>query len=357
MKTGFQKAFPKNYCVFTLFMCFTVFAFAAATWTQQTSGVTSTLRGVAAASDSVGWASGSGATMPRTDDGGTTWVKQTVAEDAAAARLDFRDVDAIDAKTAYALSIGPGPLSRIYKTTDAGATWTLQFKNEDPKGFFDAMSFWDADHGIVIGDSIDNAFQMLITDNGGRTWAKIPASALPPADGTEGAFAGSGTNIAVFGTSHAWVGTNASAKSHVLHTADRGKTWTMADTPIIANASTGIFSLAFKDALHGVAVGGDYRKEKEGVDNAAITSDGGKTWTLVKLSGFRSVVHYVPGTANSLVAVGPQGADQSDDGGKTWTPMTIPAPMTGWHTLSFSPSDKTAFAAGGRGSIAKLEIK
>ena len=338
-------------------MAFGVVVGAVATWTQQTSGVTSTLRGVAAASDTVGWASGSGATMLRTDDGGTTWVKQTVAEDAVASRLDFRDVDAIDTKTAYALSIGNGPASRIYKTTDAGATWTLQFKNEDPKGFFDAMSFWDADHGIVIGDSIDSKFQILITDDGGKTWAKIPDSALPPAIGTEGAFAGSGTNIAVFGTSHAWIGTNASAKSHVLHTADRGKTWTMADTPIIANESTGIFSVAFRDALHGVAVGGDYKKEKEGVDNAAITSDGGKTWTLVKVSGFRSVVRYMPGTANSLVAVGPQGADHSDDGGKTWTPMAIPAPMTGWHTLSFSPSGKTAFAAGGRGGIAKLEIK
>ena len=295
--------------------------------------------------------------MLRTEDGGATWVKQSVADDAVASRLDFRDVDAIDTRTAYALSIGNGPASRIYKTTDGGATWALQFKNEDPKGFFDAMTFWDADHGLVIGDSIDSKFQILITDSGGKTWAKIPEAALPPALGSEGAFAGSGTNIAVVGSSHAWIGTNGGGKSHVLHTADRGKTWTIADTPIIANESTGIFSLAFSDAQHGVAVGGDYKKEKEGVDNAAITSDGGKTWTLVKLSGFRSVVAYIPGTSKSLVAVGPQGADTSDDGGKTWTSMTIPAPMLGWHTLSFAPKTKTAFAAGGRGALVKLDIR
>ena len=59
-------------------------------------------------------------------------------------RLDFRDVDAVSETTAYILSIGAGPASRIYKTTDAGAHWALQFTNDDPKAFFDAMAFWDA---------------------------------------------------------------------------------------------------------------------------------------------------------------------------------------------------------------------
>ena len=68
-----------------------------------------------------------------------------------AAKLDFRDVDAVSETTAYILSIGAGPASRIYKTTDAGAHWALQFTNDDPKAFFDAMAFWDADRGLVDG--------------------------------------------------------------------------------------------------------------------------------------------------------------------------------------------------------------
>ena len=98
------------------------------------------LRGVSAVSERVAWASGAGSTVLRTADGGSTWQKLNVTTEA----LDFRDIDAIDAQTAYVLSIGNGPASRIYKTTDAGKTWTLQFKNEDPKAFLDAMSFWDA---------------------------------------------------------------------------------------------------------------------------------------------------------------------------------------------------------------------
>ena len=143
---------------FALF--FTVVALSAtAVWTPQTSGVTSLFRGVSAASDKVAFASGSGGTVVRTRDGGATWQKLTLPADAA--KLDFRDVDAIDARTVYILSIGNGNASRIYKSVDGGDSWNIQFSNADPKGFYDAMSFWDADHGIVFGDSIDDRLQML----------------------------------------------------------------------------------------------------------------------------------------------------------------------------------------------------
>src|SRR6267143_2202813 len=247
-------------------------------WTLQKGGVTSRLRGVSAVSERVAWASGSGSTVLRTNDGGATWQKLSVTTE----QLDFRDIDAIDARTAYVLSIGNGPASRIYKSTDAGVTWTLQFKNEDPNAFYDAMSFWDANHGIVIGDSIDGQFCIMTTANGGRIWQRVPASALPPALENEGAFAASGTNIAVFGKGHAWIGTGAAAKARVLRTSDRGRTWKISETPLIAGASAGIFSVAFRDAKHGVIVGGDYTKEKEASDNLAVTSDGGVTWMLVK---------------------------------------------------------------------------
>jgi photosystem II stability/assembly factor-like uncharacterized protein len=331
---------------------------ASTTWTTQTSGVTSTLRGVSAASEKIAFATGSGGTVLRTKDGGATWAK--IALPADAAKLDFRDVDVIDARTAYILSIGGGNASRIYKTTDGGDTWNIQFSNADPKGFYDAMSFWDASHGIVFGDSIGDKLQMLITSDGGLHWNKVPDAALPPALPNEGAFAGSGTNIATFGNSDAWIGTGAGPKCRVLHTSDRGKTWSVVDTPIAASASAGIFSVVFRDKLHGIAVGGDYRKEKEAVDNLAITSDGGKTWTLVKehgLSGFRSVVKQVPGTKSTFVAVGPQGADISEDDGKTWAPMEMTAPVVGFHTLAFAPGKKIAFGAGGRGAVGRLEIR
>ena len=322
---------------------------AAPRWTMQTSGVTARLRGVSAVSERVAWASGADSTVLRTIDGGTTWQKLTVTSEA----LDFRDVDAVDAQTAYVLSIGNGPASRIYKTTDAGKTWTLQFKNEDPKVFLDAMSFWDANNGIAFGDSVDRQFYILTTADGGRSWSRVPQNALPPALENEGAFAASGTNIAVFGKSHAWIGTGAAAKSRVLHTSDRGRTWQIADTPLASGASAGIFSIAFRDAKHGVIAGGDYRKEQEAVDNLAVTSDGGITWTLVKgLSGFRSVVAYVPGT-KTLIALGPSGGDYSNDDGRTWAAID----GSGFDTFSFASGKQMGWGSGAKGVIGRLAFE
>lgn len=345
-----------------LFLLATISFLASPQWTLQNSGVQARLRGVSAVSDRIAWASGAESTVLRTTDGGATWKKLTVTNEP----LDFRDIDAVDARTAYVLSIGNGAASRIYKTTDAGATWTLQFKNDDPKAFYDAMSFWDRSHGIVIGDSVDGQFCIMTTKNGGRTWVRVPPSALPPALENEGAFAASGTNIAVFGKSHAWIGTGAGPKARVLRTTDRGRTWEIADTPLVAGASAGIFSIAFRDQKHGIIVGGDYRKENEAVDNLAVTQDGGATWALVKgigvkgLSGFRSVVAYVPAAqlklspvasrTATLITAGPSGADYSTDDGHTWTVLAGP----GFDTLSFAPRQSIAFAAGARGSIGKL---
>jgi photosystem II stability/assembly factor-like uncharacterized protein len=180
----------------------------------------------------------------------------------------------------------------------------------------------------------------------------LPPATLPRALESEGAFAASGTNIALFGKTHAWISTGGGAKARVLRTSDGGRTWQVADTPLAAAQSAGIFSIAFRDAQHGVIVGGDYRKEQEAVDNLAVTSDGGVTWKLVEgLSGFRSAVAYVPEIKTpALVAVGPSGADYSLDDGQTWMPIA----GRGFDTFSFAPHKQTGWAAGANGGLAKL---
>jgi photosystem II stability/assembly factor-like uncharacterized protein len=321
---------------------------AAPQWTPQSSGVPARLRGISAASDRVVWASGSGNTILRTTDAGATWER---LPSPTTDRLDFRDIDAVGERTAYVLSIGAGQLSRIYKTADAGATWTLQFTNQDPKAFFDAMAFWDADHGIAVSDSVDAAFVIITTSDGGRSWTRVPPDRLPPALENEGAFAASGTNVTVVGDRHAWFATGAAARSRVLRSSDRGRTWTIAETPLASGPSAGIYSIAFRDEQHGVVVGGDYAKEDAAVDNAAVTNDGGRNWTLVTgLQGFRSVVAHVPGSAGTFVAIGPRGGDRSLDDGRTWT--AIPGP--GFDTFTFAPGKPIGWGAGAKGTIAIL---
>ncbi len=125
-------------------------------------------------------------------------------------------------------------------------------------------------------------------------------------------------------------------KARVLRSSDHGRSGTIAETPLLSGAKSGIYSIAFRDNRNGVVVGGTYDKEPEALDNCAVTSDGGATWTLIKdhgLSGFRSVVMYLPGPPGSLLAIGPSGSDVSADDGRTWTPL----PGPGFHTFSLAP--------------------
>jgi hypothetical protein len=47
--------------------------------------------------------------------------------------------------------------------------------------------------------------------------------------------------------------------------------------------SAGIFSIAFRDPMHGVIAGGDYKHPNDDGPNLAFTEDGGKTWSLSTL--------------------------------------------------------------------------
>jgi photosystem II stability/assembly factor-like uncharacterized protein len=323
-------------------------AAASLRWQPQASGVTGRLRGVSAISNMVAWASGANGTVLRTVNGGRTWEALQIPD---AGQLDFRDIDATSEREAYVLSIGPGESSRIYKTTDAGAHWTLQLKVTDPRMFLDAMAFWTPIRGIAFSDSVDGQFVIFSTTDGGGTWSRLSPGALPAALPSEGAYAASGTNVATSGTRHVWIGTSA---ARVLRSSDGGRTWAVHKTPLATGSSAGIFSIAFRDANHGVIVGGDYRKEPEAVDNVATTADGGVTWRLVRargLSGFRSAVAWVPNTKRSWIAVGPSGADRSDDDGATWTPVS----SEGFDALSFGWHSQVGWGTGSQGRIARLD--
>jgi photosystem II stability/assembly factor-like uncharacterized protein len=291
----------------TLFLC--AVSAAAQTWVPQESGTKVALRGISAVSETVAWASGAKGTVLRTIDGGATWRAVNVP---GAADLDFRGIRALDERTAFVLSSGKGPLSRIYKTSDAGATWHLLQINPDPKGFWDGLKMWDPEHGIVVGDPVNGRFDIWTTFDG-ENWHGEKG---PAATAHEGVFAASNSALAIRGAHEAWFGTGGTGDSRVLHTDDGGKSWTAAKTPIRNDSdNAGIFSLAFSNARHGIAVGGDFMKPAMGA--MAITDDAGKSWSLGTLPGYRSAVVYVA-DAKLWIATGTSGTDTSMDG-KTWT--------------------------------------
>jgi photosystem II stability/assembly factor-like uncharacterized protein len=324
---------------------------AAAQWTAQPSGSKARLRGLAVVNKNVIWASGTQGTYVRTIDGGMTWSAGTVQ---GADSLDFRDVHASDEHTAFLLSIGEGEKSRIYQTTDGGTTWTLRFTNRDPRVFLDAIAFWDADHGIALGDPVDGRFTILTSEDSGITWKRSPLEQMPLALKGEGAFAASGTCLIVQGKLNAWFGTGGTARARVFRTSDRGQSWTVHETPVASGvASAGIFSLAFRDELNGIAVGGDYKAPDQTQRVIATTADGGVTWTKpvgAGPTGYRSAVCFVPGANQPLVVcVGPAGSDLSSDGGRSWKPLG----KQGFHAVAFVSPIDGGWGVGEGGLIAR----
>lgn len=340
----------------------------SAQWVKQEVATDASFRGLSVVNAKVVWASGTKGTFIRTTDGGAHWQVGTVP---GAEALDFRDVEAFDAKTAYLMAAGPGEASRIYKTTDGGKKWTLQHQNKEPNAFFDSIAFWDSLHGMVVSDPVNGRFLLLRTDDGGKTWTPLPEAQRPKANDAEAAFAASGTCLVVQGTTDVWIATGGS-RARVLYSRDRGKSWTTADAFLRSGeASMGVFSVAFaEDGKRGVAVGGDYQQPERVEANFSWTENGGLNFAAFKTGlvhtnegtdleikvdrpqGFRSGVAYVPGSKGTIwVAVGTNGSDISRDGGKRWKPLD-----TGnYNAVAFADA-RTGWAVGPKGMVAKVTV-
>ncbi len=250
----------------------------------------------------------------------------------------------------FMLSVGNPAL--LYKTGNDGKM-ELVYTEENEAVFYDAMTFWNDQEGIAMGDSLDGCLSIIVTRDGGNTWNKIVCSDLPEGIEGEGAFAASNTNIAVVGDK-TWIATTS---SRIYFSADKGKTWKIQETPIVKDEPTqGIYSIAFYDENLGVAIGGDFTKPEANVANKALTEDGGKTWQLIadgQNPQYKSCIQFVPNAkGNGMVALGFTGISYSEDRGATWQQLSDDA---SFYTLRFL-NDSVAYAAG-KNRMAKLIFK
>lgn len=266
---------------------------------------------------------------------------------------NFRAV-AKNSNSFFAMSIGnPAVVATTSMVNDMHLP-DFAYKEINEKAFYDSMDFWNDQEGIAIGDPTDDCMSIIITRDGGETWTKLSCDDLPKAKEGEAAFAASDTNISIVGN-HTWVATGGKA-SRILYSPDKGKTWDVFETPIIqGKATTGMYSIDFYDEHNGFAIGGDYTKANDTLNNKIRTKDGGKTWQVVangKGPGYRSCVQYIPNSnAKELMAIGFKGIDYSNDSGETWKHLSD----EGFYTIRFL-NDSVAYAAG-NGRISKLTFR
>ena len=315
----------------------------------------SSLRGLCVFNDQEVWASGSQGTVAHSFDGGESWRVNQIE---GAEKLDFRDIEAIDEGTAVVISAGsPG---RIYRTTNGGGHWKLCYENKNPQVFFDSITFWNKQYGVAMSDPIDGRLFLIGTNDGGKTWRRLPQSRMPEMKSGEAGFAASGTNICTLGEKGLVVALANGATnrgkltSRILYSPDHGSTWSSWRTPIQTNKSSGIFSTCFIDRKHGCIVGGDFKNPDQTDSNYAVTEDGGETWATpsprVPPSGYRSCVAKLNyGKEVYLITVGPNGTDLSSNLGAKWRRIS----NHGFHAVQFSPSGRSGWASGIEGKIAR----
>ncbi|HYY35032.1 MAG TPA: hypothetical protein VE867_01555 [Candidatus Binatia bacterium] len=330
------------------------------TLTPQNSGTTNGLIAVWPVNPQVVWASGRNGTFTRTTDGGETWTAGVVP---GAEMLQFRDVQAFSADVAYLMSIGGNPTDfRVYKTLDGGATWTIQFENQNPLAFYDAFAFWTPRRGILHSDSVNGVFPDFRTLDG-MTWRDISAN-MPPALPGEFSFASSGTCVTTQGGRNAWIATGGADIARILATTDQGNTWAAYETPLVSSPSAGGFTVAFRDPFHGIVGGGDLDPSDPNNARTATSSDGGQTWTLTNpppVTGAIFGLSYVGRTGGGAGDnLGRAVVVTANDGGAAWTPdegntwFSLPN-VSGFWAVAFA-TPKAGWLVGTDGRILKISF-
>jgi photosystem II stability/assembly factor-like uncharacterized protein len=320
--------------------------------TPQVSGSKALIQAVSVVSPEVAWISGHNGAVLRTVDGGANWESRPVMN---ADSLQFRDVYALDANTAWLLSAGNGSASRIYRTTDGGTSWKLQFQNSDSTAFYDCFTFFDAQTGVAYSDAANRQTRILRTTNGGDRWELLSAGAVPAALEGEGAFAASGHCVTSFGSRHGWVALGGPG-ARLFRSTDAGTTWLSYETPFVRGESGGMTGVAFRDSLDGIGVAGQIGNMGRDTSTAAvgITTDGGRTWQLRNRPGR-------PGTPFGVVvmpevdrltaiAVGPGGLFVTRDNGGSWQTVDTQA------FWSVGATGRRAWAVGPQGRVVRLDF-
>lgn len=273
-----------------------------------------------------GWVGGDKGFLSRTDDGGQSWVRQTVETTDAINDIYFRD------KEDGFLIAG----NAIFVTHDNGTRWS-EVRRFLPREFDGAdvelysVRFSSKKKGWVVGsvskqDRVIDSI-LVYTDNGGETWQRQRAPSprelihIDFANDKRGWIAGTGGTI--------------------LATVDGGKSWTKQDSGTTAT----IYHIDFRSEKRGLAVG-----ERGTV---LQTSDGGERWIPVPVRARATLLNVQFVNDNNGWAVGRSGTIlRTDDAGVTWIEQESGTKQN-LYGLYFVK--KTGWAVGGDGTLLHYE--
>lgn len=318
------------------------------------------LRGLSPVTDTTIWVCGNYGRMGRSLNGGKNW-QWTVPK--GYEKSDFRDIEAFDENHAVVMASGY-PAVVLY-TEDGGTNWTEAFRSDDTLAFLDAIDFWDAQHGVCIGDWLNNQPYTLLTADGGKSWQLTNNFSIGRMEtGTVASFAASGTCVRTFFGEkdercfmYAIGGTNTGI---IKACPDKKNNYVYDFISIPYETTTqaqGLFSLCYDAERQDIWVtGGDYSLPSFGFSGVYRMQEKGFSIAQDEVKGYRSCIEFFKGKQHPMViSCGLNGADvcAHDTKNMYWkTITTIPL-----NTAIKAKTGNTVFLCGPQGTIYKLVAK
>jgi len=273
-----------------------------------------------------GWVGGDGGYLSRTDDGGQSWVRQTVGTSAAINDIYFRD------KEAGFLLAG----NAIFVTRDNGAGWTQariflpeEFDGADVELY--SVRFSSKKKGWVVGsiskrervvDSI-----LVYTDDGGGTWRRQRAPSRVEL-----------IHVDFVSDKRGWI---VGQGGTILFTRDEGASWTKQN---VATNRT-LYHVDFRNDKKGWVVG------ERGT--LLRTTDSGETWTEIPTNVNATLLSVKFPNDDDGWAIGRGGIIlRSSDEGKTWVQQES---TTRENLYSLNFNKKILWAVGATGILLRYE--
>jgi photosystem II stability/assembly factor-like uncharacterized protein len=223
----------------------------------------------------------------KTTDGGLTWTNGTFT--LGNVGLGIADISAINTQIAFVAAYprSANQEGGVWKTEDGGATWTkiIQTEFSSSSSFTDLLQIYDNGDGIVIGDPINNIWEIYHTADFGATFTALNPAKIPaPQTGETGYLA----KKVVVGNS-IWFTTS---KGRVFHSTNRGLNWSAYSSPISDfGGKTVSGDISFSNASKGIL------QTEAGVLYSTLNS--GATWSQITNSGsggpYGGNIAYAPG--------------------------------------------------------------
>ena len=273
-----------------------------------------------------GWVGGDNGFLGRTDDGGRTWIRQSVETTDAINDVYFRD------KEDGFLIAG----NAIFITHDNGTRWTET--RRFPPADFDGASvelysvrFSSKKKGWVVGsvsrrDRVIDSI-LVYTDDGGETWKRQRAPTRSEL-----------IHIDFDNDRRGWI---VGAEGTIINTVDGGQTWTRQDSGTTAT----LYHIEFRNDKRGWAVG----------ERGTIlrTTNGGTTWAQVTANVRSTLLSVEFVSDDEGWVVGRNGSIlRSSDAGVTWINQESTVSQN-LYALHFNK--KIGWAVGGNGMILRYE--